>query len=159
MQVQALGCEGNLPRAAQEAYPDTLACILKVWLARHKAGLNHMILLCAADYKISHKVLRLQVALLEHFAAAPGTLLAPAPTCLLLFTCSDAPQVLLLAAFNFCHLVTDPHSRHGHAVQRAVHGLPVVDLSQQLLGLHANLAGLPTMAGEPMCLDFWYLQS
>ena len=118
-----------------------------------------MILLCAADYKISHKVLRLQVKLSEHIAAALDTLLAPAPTCLLLFTCSHAPQVLLLAASNFCHHVTDPHSWHGHAVQRAVHGLPVVDLSQQLLGLHANLAGLPTMAGEPMCLDFWYMQS
>lgn len=38
--MQALGCEGKLPHAAQEAYPDAIACILLVWLARRLAILN-----------------------------------------------------------------------------------------------------------------------
>lgn len=69
------------------------------------------------------------------------------------------PHVLLLAAFMCCHRITDAHSGDGHAGQRAVHGLPVVDLPQQLLELHADLAGLPPMAGELICLDFWCMQS
>ena len=57
--------------AAQEAYPDAFACFLLMRLARHRAGLKSTSLaLFTADYKISHKVLRLQVKVPTNTAAA-----------------------------------------------------------------------------------------
>ena len=40
VQVQAFNWEGKLPHAAQVASPDASACILLVWLARYRAGLD-----------------------------------------------------------------------------------------------------------------------